>query len=461
MRAIAVAVISFLMMGSLAVGEYEANWDSINSRPVPQWFSDAKLGIFIHWGVYSVPAFAPTDDEVGVYAKYSEWYWKRWSEKSSGKAHEYFKAFHDRVYGPSIKYPDFAAQFKAEMYDPDHWADVFKKSGAKYIVLTSKHHDGFCLWPSVQSWNWNAVDVGPHRDLAGDLTEAVRKKGLRMGFYFSLYEWYNPLYRQDVNRYVDEHMMPQVKDLVMRYKPDVLWGDGEWDHPSEVWKSCELLAWLYNESPVKDYVAVNDRWGKETRSKHGGYYTTEYGLVHSDQMGDDVVAHPWEECRGIGHSFGYNRAETLEHYSSAKKLVHLLVELVSKGGNLLLDIGPTADGRIPVIMEERLTQLGQWLEVNGEAIYGSRPWTKGKKSPTVRFTQGRDNAVYAICLAWPGKTLTLEIPKLPADSRITLLGYDKPLDWKNSGGKVIVDLSDITYDQVPCEYAFAFKIYKK
>ena len=189
-----------------AQGRVEPKWESIDLRPTPAWFEDAKLGIFIHWGVYAVPSFAPRT-EVSTYARYSEWYWKRLMTPDM-EGHPEFKAFHDRVYGPGARYQDFAPQWKAELYDPAEWADVFERAGAKYVVLTSKHHDGFCLWPSRESWNWNAVDVGPHRDVAGDLVKAVRGKGLKMGFYYSLYEWMNPLYHEDVNRYVDTHMIP-------------------------------------------------------------------------------------------------------------------------------------------------------------------------------------------------------------------------------------------------------------
>ena len=147
-------------------------------------------------------------------------------------------------------YQDFAPMFKAEHFDPAQWADLFKQAGARYVVLTSKHHEGFPLWPSEQSWNWNSVDIGPHRDLCGDLSTAVKEAGLHMGFYFSLYEWFNPLYRSNLEQYVDNHMIPQMKDLVTRYEPDIFWPDGEWDHPSEKWKSTEFLAWLYNESQI-------------------------------------------------------------------------------------------------------------------------------------------------------------------------------------------------------------------
>jgi alpha-L-fucosidase len=434
---------------------YQPNWQSLDQRPTPQWFKDAKFGIFIHWGVYSVPAWAPTKD-VGVYARYAEWYWKRLTEEMEG--HAQFRAFHDQTYGPQVRYPDFVKDFKAEMYDPDFWAEIFERSGAKYVVLTSKHHDGFCLWPSAQSWNWNAADVGPHRDLAGDLVKAVKNRGLRMGFYYSLYEWYNPLYQEDVDRYIAEHMLPQMKDLVLRYEPDVFWPDGEWDHPSSKWRAEEFLAWLYNESPVGERVAVNDRWGKETRSKHGGYYTTEYSLVHDQEISPEAAEHPWEECRGIGHSFGYNRAETHADYASGGQLVHLLVDLVSKGGNLLLDIGPTADGRIPVIMQDRLLQMGEWLEVNGDAIYGTEKWNREPDAnENIRYTKkGAD--IYAISLGWPGRELALQLDRPPAGTKVTMLGWESELAWKYADGRMWVDLSAIGPGDLPCRHAFAFRI---
>jgi len=245
-------------------------------------------------------------------------------------------------------------------------------------VLTSKHHDGFALWPSAEAdrdWGrpWNAESAGPHRDLLGDLTAAVRRKGLKMGFYYSLYEWYNPLWLTDKPTYVTQHMHPQFKDAVVRYKPSIIFGDGEWELTSAEWRTPELLTWLFNDSPVKDEVVVNDRWGKDTRHKHGGYFTTEY------TAGMAAGNHPWEESRGMGMSYGYNRNEHIEDYHSSRELVLMLVDLVSRGGNLLLDIGPTADGRIPVIMEERLLQIGAWLKTNGDAIYGTKPWRRTRQ----------------------------------------------------------------------------------
>lgn len=454
MKRLSILVIFFCLCHAMHAQTYQPTWESIDSRPVPAWFSDAKFGIFIHWGVYSVPAWAPANDPIGVYAKYAEWYWYR-SVTEGGPENKLFRAFHDSMYGSTFRYQDFAPLFKAELFDPDQWAGIIARSGARYVVLTSKHHEGFCLWPSAQSWNWNAVDIGPHRDLAGDLSRAVKNKGLHMGFYYSLYEWFNPLYKSDPDRYVDEHMLPQMKDLVTRYEPDIFWTDGEWDWPSEKWKSTQFLAWLYNESPVKEKVVVNDRWGKETRSVHGGIYTTEYDLVGEKQGIGDAAAHPWEECRGIGTSFGYNRMETLSNYATSKELIDVLIDKVSSGGNLLLDIGPTADGRIPVIMEQRLADIGDWLQVNGEAIYGTRIWQgrpAGMKG--VRFTRSGNN-LYVICTQWPQEPLVIK--GIKSSGKVSLLG--SPVRVKASaGGSLTIVPPALNPATMPCRHAWVFRV---
>jgi len=446
-------VLLYLLPVSLAAQapHYEPNWQSLNQRPTPQWFDDAKFGIFIHWGVYSVPAYADPHSQIGE--TYAEWYWNHMHNKSGPTW-----AFHLAHYGANFEYQDFVGQFKAELYDPNQWAELFARSGARYVVLTSKHHEGFCLWPCPASWNWNAVDVGPHRDLAGDLSKAVVAHGLKMGFYYSLYEWYNPLYLHDPDRYVSEHMLPQMKDLVERYHPSLVWTDGEWEHPSSFWKSTEFLAWLFNESPVRDYVAVNDRWGKETRETDGGFYTSEYaGFTKSGvPLG---AAHKWEECQGMGKSFGYNRVETAEDYKSARELVDLLVDTVAKGGNLLLDIGPTADGRIPVIMQERLLQMGAWLKVNGEAVYGTHPWRETSEGPksAVRYT-AKGDAVYAIAESWPGRELALAAPHPAEGATVTMLGSTEPLKWQESGGRIHIELPEPSQQEVSAVGAYAFKL---
>lgn len=459
-------LLAVLSLAAVCFGQqkYEAKWESVDSRPTPAWFEDARFGIFIHWGVYSVPAYAPV-------GKYAEWYWNALSAgpTDKGKPNSTYQ-FHSRVYGEKFPYHEFAPMFRAELYDPAHWAELFQKSGAKYVVLTSKHHDGYTLWPSQQAsatWKrpWNAAEIGPKRDILGDLTEAVRKRGLKMGFYYSLYEWYNPLWTTDRKRYVDEHMTPQFKDLIMRYKPSIIFSDGEWDMPGEDWKAPALLAWLFNESPVREDVVINDRWGKGARHKHGGYWTTEY------TAGLEGSAKPWEESRGMGFSYGYNRAERITDYRSDREMILMLVDLVSRGGNLLLDIGPTGDGRIPVIMQERLMQIGRWLGTNGEAIYGTRPWKRTRqwsegtqakletgeymtryevtdyieqKKPgqavIETFFTSKGNDVFAIVPRWPGPQLRLKNVNAPASLRASLLGSSGDLQWAANGSDLVITM---------------------
>ena len=446
-----------IVLNSTAQQTYTADWASIDSRPIPQWFVDAKFGIFIHWGLYSVPAWGPLpSDGAGIYDCYAEWYWWKLLDKNN-KVNPLFTAFHNKNYGENFKYQDFVNDFKCEMFKPDDWAKLFREAGARYVVLTSKHHEGFALWPSAHAWNWNAVDVGPHRDLAGDLTDAVKKEGLHMGFYYSLYEWFNPLYKDNIAKYVDDHMIPQMKDLVNRYSPEIVFTDGEWDHPSEKWKSTEFLAWLYNESPVRHTVVVNDRWGSETRSRHGGYYSTEYDLVHDGNVKDQKIAHKWEECRGIGSSFGYNRNENIDDYSTSEQLVHLLIEKVAKGGNLLLNIGPTGDGRIPVIMQQRLMDMGRWLKINGEAIYGTTSWTVDSQTDIDAYFTVKGKDLYVIFTQYPGKTVSIRnVSGKP--SSVSLLGSDAKVNYSHNDKNITITPPALSPANNPCDYAWVFKL---
>jgi alpha-L-fucosidase len=464
-KTLLLAVVFALGLASGVASEkrYEANWASLDSRPIPAWFDEAKFGIFIHWGLYSVPAWGPK----GTYA---EWYWDALQNTNSETT-----KFHARTYGPSFKYQDFAPKFTAELFDPAQWADIFVRSGAKYVVLTSKHHEGFCLWPSADSPNWNSVDSGPHRDLCGDLAAAVRQRGLKMGYYYSLYEWFHPLYQTDFPRFVREHFHPQFKDLVQRYQPSLIFADGEWSKTSAEWRSEELLAWLYNESVCREEVVIDDRWGKETRSRHGGYFTTEYGEVGQERQLNG--GRKFEECRGIGASFGYNRNENLDDYQTAYGLICTLADLVSRGGNLLLNIGPTADGRIPVIMQQRLVELGDWLRVNGEAIYGSHPWKVHAEGPTapakghgakgpnlftsedIRFTT-KAGAVYAITLAMPGNEVRIRSLGRSAGhapqpaTNVRLLGSAQKLEWRQENDALVVQCPH----SLPGRHAVTFKV---
>ncbi|KAK3889033.1 hypothetical protein Pcinc_006909 [Petrolisthes cinctipes] len=294
----------------------------------------------------------------------------------------------ERNFRPNFTYQDFAPHFTAEFFDPEQWAEVFQASGARYVVLTSKHHEGFTNWPSAVSWNWNSMDVGPKRDLVGDLAKAIRSKAtdIHFGLYHSLFEWFNPLYLMDkknnftTNYFVKTKTMPELYELVSQYQPEVIWSDGDWEAHDWYWNSTVFLAWLFNSSPVKDTVVVNDRWGIGINCKHGSYYTC------SDRYNPGVLQdHKWENAMTLDRlSWGYRREATLSDYLSIHDLLTTLAQTVSCGGNLLVNVGPTHDGRLPTIMEERLRQLGWWLDINGAAVYSTKPWTHQNDS----FTHG-------------------------------------------------------------------------
>ncbi len=206
-----------LVLAPLTAQTYQPTWDSIDKRPTPDWFTEAKFGIFIHWGIYSAPAYAPV---IPGKLAYAEWYWHQMNEGRDNPRPTRWRPAPGpttrRRYGADYAYQGFVRSSRRRLFDPDQWAAIFEGSGAKYVVLTSKHHEGFALWPSKEAsatWGrpWNAVEAGPKRDVLGDLSAAVRRKGLRMGYYYSLYEWYNPLWLNDKPRYVRDHMTPPVQ----------------------------------------------------------------------------------------------------------------------------------------------------------------------------------------------------------------------------------------------------------
>ena len=350
--------------------QVEPTWESIKERGYPEWFNDAKLGIFIHWGLYSVPSWTKKEG-------YSEWSYKGWRDGGSTAVD-----FAKKVYGQDFKYEDFRGLFKAELFNPQEWADLFKDAGAKYVVLVSKHHDGYAMWPSKYAPNWNSVETGPKRDIVGELTKAVEKDGLKMGLYYSLPEWSNPLHYWEIDpndsiaKYVDTHMIPQFKELVTTYRPSLIFTDGEWWNSAEQWHARELISWYYNL--VGPEAIVNDRWGG---GADYGFKTPEYsaGITMTDR--------PWAEVRGIGRSFGLNRNEPLENYLTEDDLIHHFATLVANGGGLTLNVGPAGDGQIPLLQQERLLQLGQWLKINGEAIYGTRAYKKHIEEKQIYITR--------------------------------------------------------------------------
>ncbi len=420
---------------------FEGTWESLRTHQVPVWYEDAKLGIFIHWGLYSVPGWAPRVPDIQQLLvkdgpkrmlrenPYAEWYRNTMQIQGSPTARH-----HALVYGEDYPYDNFVRTFDAASSgaDLDALADVCREAGARYVVLTTKHHDGFALWPSAVAHPVKG-EYRARRDLVGDLSEAVRERRMRMGLYYSGgYDWpYNDAvlttaadavlavpHGSEYVHYVTAH----VRELIARYEPSVLWNDIGWPTDPQL---PQLFADYYNA--VEEGV-INDRWKEpglprnavtdalvravgavvqaawssipERRKhltfaspKHYDFRTPEYDVLRT------ASSRKWELARGVGHSFGANRHERPEDIISESDLVQMFCDVVAKNGNLLLGVGPRPDGTIPDEQKAPLRGLGAWLDVNGEAIYGSRPWlvtesVSGDGTP-LRFTKSGEG-VYAL-----------------------------------------------------------------
>ncbi|ETN65790.1 alpha-l-fucosidase [Anopheles darlingi] len=464
------ALLPLLLLVSLssganqARGKYEPTWESLDARPLPRWYDEAKVGIFIHWGVYAVPSFG------------SEWFWINWQ---GSKTESYVQFMRDN-YKPGFTYQDFASDFTAELFNATEWADLFERSGARYVVLTSKHHEGYTLWPSKHAFGWNALDVGPHRDIVGELAGAIRNRtGLTFGVYYSLFEWFNRLYTDDKlhafmkREYVDGKVWPELQELINTYRPEVLWSDGDWEAPDGYWKAKEFFAWLYNDSPVRDTIVTNDRWGMGTLCLHGDFHTC------SDRYNPGVVQkHKWENALTIDkQSWGHRANARLEDFLTSDELIGELVTTVSCGGNVLINVGPTKAGTIDPIFAERLVAMGRWLKVNGEAIYKSQPWTYQNDTltgstwytmgkPQRTRSSGRDahfTTVYAIVLEYPYKTNSVQLGafsnQVTKIVQITMLGYATQLKWKPSADGIVVEFPvKNEIDRLKLHHAWTLKL---
>ncbi len=453
-------VLGLLGTSFLVAQEWTPTWKAIEEHQVPEWYHNAKLGIFIHWGLYSVPAWAPTTGELGKvdwdqwFQKnpYAEWYLNTMKiEGSPTRQH------HMETYGEDFDYYDFANTFNREVqkWNSKEWAELFQEVGARYVVLTTKHHDGFTLWPSrIQNPHLPENKQGSKKDLVGELTEQVRSHGMRMGLYYSGgLDWsFNPTPIQnmtdlrttapqgdDYATLADLHW----RELMDRYSPDILWNDISYPRKED---AKAIFLEFYSRNPEG---VVNNRWSLD----FADFKTPEYSKE------ENVTPYKWEACRGLGFSFGYNRAEGTAHMLSAAELVHLLADIVSKNGNLLLNIGPMADGTIPALQVKRLRQLGTWLDVNGEAIFDTRPWSRAQGTTTegmeLRFTRAAD-VLYLIVLGVPnGPSVTIEDLSLQEGAIVELLGSAESLDWSAEEGNIRVSLPA----EMPGSYAISLKMY--
>ena len=445
---------------------FEADWLSLEQYEVPEWFKDAKLGIFIHWGPYAVPAYC------------NEWYPNRMYDSTYTRNHPglswYPYGYHLETYGnqKNFGYKDFIPQFKAEKFDPEAWVDLFENAGAKYIVPVGEHHDGFAMYASTLT-RWNSVEMGPKRDVAGEIAEAARDRGLKFGIS-SHYTTNWTYYRKDPNfdtsdpEYFDlygrpheddappdqefvDHFTARTREMIDLYKPDLIWFDGGLSVPEFMHAKMDIAAYYYNKG-----VEWNKGLVYNYKNNDLHHWPDGCGVLDIERGKlKDIRKEPWQTDTALGlYNWGYTRRMVVK---STDNVLDDLIDIVSKNGNLLLNVSPMADGTIPEAQKKVLMEMGDWLAINGEAIYGTRPWKIFGEGPTsedledthmaerrnldrvytkedIRFTRkGRD--IYVICMGDAGKEILVE--NLRKDSpywdyeihEIRMLGSEEVLEY--------------------------------
>ena len=459
---------------TMAKGPFQPEWDSLKAHQDPEWFRDAKFGIYTHWGPVTVGA---EDGPSG-----GQWYGHSMYDTNSPTFRYHQKKFGDQH---TVGYKDMVPKFTAEKFNAEAWAELFLKAGAKFAGPVAAHHDNFAMWDSRLT-RWNSQNMGPHRDITGELEKAIRALGMKfiMTFHHG-YAWryFEPAFKfdaadgQNADLYTEVHApkappsqhfqdmwLAMVDEVLSKYQPDLIWFDFEFFAVIQPEYQQKLFATAY------DWAAQNNRTlGVCQKSRDIHKYTSILDFERGRE--DKLVPYPWLTDSMVGDWF--HRKSTT--YKSVSTLVGMLVDIVSKNGCLLLDVGPAADGTIPPTARERLLGMGDWLRVNGEAIYSTRPWKIYGEGPTkqaktggfienadqpftaqdIRFTTKVD-ALYAIALAVPqGEvkiySLSLAAGKIDA---ITLLGSDAKLDWKQDADSLTIQ----PVEKWPCPHAVAFKI---
>ncbi|WP_419195329.1 alpha-L-fucosidase [Novipirellula herctigrandis] len=447
---------------------FQANWESLDKYEIPAWMADSKFGIFIHWGPSCVPGH------------HTDWY-PRWmyqdkvqrhhktGEVLTNKAHPSY-LFHVKTFGnpADFGYKDLFPLFKAEQFDSKAWVDLFAKSGAKYVIPVAEHHDGYAMYDSSVT-RWNSVQTGPKRDLLGELRDEIKKQGLIFGVsshYAFNWHYYpqQPQYDTGDPAYADlyapqhEPLSPasdkflatwwlRTKEVIDRYEPDILWFDFGLDYAEFAPYHAKLAAYYYNHGRNRGVTTVLQSKNLQYPSYPKGTHMLDLERSKSDEMLDEL----WQTDTSVGSNSWFYCREWIS--KSSNLLIDDLVDIVSKNGCLLLNIGPDADGRIPKDQAKVLLEIGQWLDVNGEAIYGTRPWKVYGEGPTkvatghlsedknekftcddIRFTKKGDTIYATILQAPEGKTLIGSLSasthsELEGIQFVSLLGSDQIIDW--------------------------------
>lgn len=401
----------------------------------------------------------------------SEWFWYQTVRNESEADYNCLK-YQEDYFPPKWTYQDFGPQLTMEFFNASAFADLVYAAGAKYFVFTSKHHDGFCNWPSTYTYGWNSMAIGPERDVLRELKDAfdLMHPEIHFGFYYSLYEWFHPLYNKDKNsnwtyrEYALNKMLPEMTELVNLYEPHIFWSDGDWEAQPEYFGSQEFLAWLYNDSPVKDVVVTNDRWGQGTGQTHGGFYSGP------DRYNPGTLqAHKWENAMTVDiESWGYRRNAILSDILTPTEILSQLVTTVSCGGNILINVGPTKEGTISPIYEERIRQVGDWLSVNGEGIYSSIPWSyqNDTVNPDIWYTQNNQaTIIYVHSIGWPANDiLQIEAPLpnvIQGSTTISMLGVSGYLDYNIAGPGLQItmpSMSEVRRQCPLCNWVYVIKM---
>ncbi|MDR3093533.1 MAG: alpha-L-fucosidase [Bacteroidales bacterium] len=455
---------------------FQPDWENIAQHyRFPEWFVDAKFGIFIHWGVYAVPAFG------------NEWYPRTMYQKGSPEYQHHLDTYGEHT---RFGYKDFIPMFKAEKFNADEWVQLFKASGAKYVVPVAEHHDGFAMYDSDLN-EWNSVKMGPHKDIVGLLKQAAEKEGLVFGlsthraenawFYNGGLEFPSDVQDTTIALYggrlgdkpsaaaidaVTREWLTRTYELINKYEPKLIWFDWTVNRPETMPYFNKFMAYYYNNAlDWNEQVVVNTKQGYPTNVQ---VWDMERG------KSDKMMVFPWQTDTSIGKkSWSYIEGE---ENKTPEQIVHDLIDIVSKNGNLLLNIGPRADGTITEEQTAILLSIGKWLQVNGEAIYGTRPWkkfgevvtepTKGTFSDNtatpytaqdIRFTT-KGNDFYAIALNWDSSTTVKSLDRAAiADAKIvnvTLLGSDAQIAYEQTDEGLKLSFPPTK----PCDFAYSFKI---
>jgi alpha-L-fucosidase len=358
-----------------------------------EWWRDARFGMFIHWGLYAIPAGEYNGEKTD---RIGEW-------------------IMNHMHIPIKEYEKYAAQFNPEKFDADEWVSILKDAGMKYLVITSKHHDGFCLWDSEVT-EYDIIDASPFdRDILKELSEACEKQGIRFGLYHSIMNWHHPqaqaIWEPNYNKgrqdtvanpefpqYFENYLKPQVKELMTNYPTEIMWFDGEWIPAYTTEMGKELYNYITEMDPR---MIINNRVDKGRQGMSGfdaeGEFAGDFGTPEQEIPDTGMEGVDWESCMTMNDTWGYKYFD--DNWKSSETLIRNLIDIVSKGGNFLLNVGPTAEGEIPEASVERLRDMGDWLDVYGEAIYGTSASPYDKPS-WGRYTQ-KGSKIYAHVFDWP------------------------------------------------------------